>query len=249
MFDEQPPVSRYDEIAAALAAVRGRVDAACRAAGRDPADVVLLPVTKFFPAEDVRILYDLGCREFGESREPEASGKVARLRADAAVVDPIRWHMIGRLQRNKVKTVSRWAQVVHSLDSLRLADALDTAVGAARDAGERENSLDVLLQVSLDTDPARGGVPVDDVAVLAERVAASSNLVLRGVMAVPPLGSDVEVEFARLAEVHAGLLRDHPSATVVSAGMTGDLESAIRHGSTCVRVGTAILGRRPIVSQ
>nr|WP_137723869.1 YggS family pyridoxal phosphate-dependent enzyme [Prescottella subtropica] len=245
-------MGRCDEVAAALDAVRARIDAACRAAGRDPAEVALLPVTKFFPASDVRVLYDLGCREFGESREPEASTKIAQVRADLdgrAVVDPVRWHMIGRLQRNKVKTVSRWAHVVHSLDSVRLADALDAAVGAARDAGDREGSLDVLLQVSLDTDPGRGGVPVGEVAALADRVAASSNLVLRGVMAVPPLGSDPDAEFARLEALHAEVLAAHPSATTVSAGMTGDLDAAIRHGSTCVRVGTAILGRRPIVSE
>lgn len=242
-------MSRHDDIASALTAVRARLDAACRAAGRAPADVALLPVTKFFPASDVRILYDLGCREFGESREPEASTKIAQVRADSGVVDPVRWHMIGRLQRNKVKTVARWADTVHSLDSARLADALDAAVATARAAGERPGPIDVLLQVSLDADPDRGGVPIAEVGALAERVAASSNLVLRGLMAVPPLGADPDEEFARLAGVHAAVRRDHPSATVLSAGMTGDLEAAVRHGSTCVRVGTAILGRRPIVSK
>ncbi|RVW00362.1 YggS family pyridoxal phosphate-dependent enzyme [Rhodococcus spongiicola] len=240
--------ARRNDIASALAAVRTRLDAACRDAGRDPAEVVLLPVTKFFPASDVRTLYDLGCREFGESREPEASTKIAEFRADSGVVDVVRWHMIGRLQRNKVRSVVRWADTVHSVDSVRLADTLDAAVGVARDDGTRSGPLEVLLQVSLDTDPARGGVAVEEVDALAAHVAASPNLALRGLMSVPPVDSDPDQAFAWLAVVHAGVLRDHPAATVLSAGMTGDLEAAIRHGSTCVRVGTAILGQRPIIS-
>ncbi|WP_430333016.1 YggS family pyridoxal phosphate-dependent enzyme [Rhodococcus sp. ACT016] len=237
-------MSRHEEIASALTEVRVRLDAACLDAGRDSAEVTLLPVTKFFPASDVRILYDLGCREFGESREPEAGDKIAEFRSAPDVVDPVRWHMIGRLQRNKARTVARWADMVHSLDSVRLADALDVAVGVARDDGARSGPLRVLLQVSLDADPTRGGVPVAESAALADHVAGSSNLVLGGLMAVPPLGSDPDAAFARLEIAHADLLRSHPDATVLSAGMTGDLEAAVRHGSTCVRVGSAILGHR-----
>ncbi|GAB2654390.1 YggS family pyridoxal phosphate-dependent enzyme [Prescottella soli] len=242
-------MSRHEEIASALTEVRARLEAACLAAGRDPADVMLLPVTKFFPASDVGILYDLGCREFGESREPEAGDKIAEFRSAPEAMDPVRWHMIGRLQRNKARSVARWADTVHSLDSGRLADALDTAVGAARDEGARSGPLRALIQVSLDADPARGGVPVTELAPLADHMAGSSNLTLGGLMAVPPLGSDPDEAFERLQAAHADLLVSHPEATVLSAGMTGDLEAAVRHGSTCVRVGTAILGRRPIVSE
>ncbi len=238
------PMSRHEDIASALAEVRARLGAACSAAGRDPAEVMLLPVTKFFPASDVRILYRLGCREFGESREPEAGDKIAEVRSAPEVVDPVRWHMIGRLQRNKARSVGRWADTVHSLDSVRLADALDTAVGAARDEGVRSGPLRALIQVSLDADPARGGVPVAELVAVADHVAGSSNLSLGGLMAVPPLGSDPDEAFERLQVVHADLLVSHPGATELSAGMTGDLEAAVRHGSTCVRVGTAILGRR-----
>ncbi|MBM4639475.1 YggS family pyridoxal phosphate enzyme, partial [Rhodococcus hoagii] len=110
-------MGRHEEVASALTRVRARLDAACRDAGREPSEVALLPVTKFFPASDVRVLYDLGCRAFGESREPEASTKVAEFSADPDVTEPVRWHMIGRLQRNKVKSVVRWADTVHSLDS------------------------------------------------------------------------------------------------------------------------------------
>ncbi|CAM2971376.1 YggS family pyridoxal phosphate-dependent enzyme [Prescottella defluvii] len=242
-------MSRHDEIASALAGVRARLDVACRDAGRELTEVALLPVTKFYPVTDVRILYDLGCRAFGESREPEAGTKVADFRSMPGVTESVRWHMIGRLQRNKVKSVVRWADTVHSLDSVRLADALDRAAAGALDDGSRSAPLEVLLQVSLDDDPERGGVAVADVAELAERVAASSNLTLGGIMGVPPLGTDPDTAFARLADVHENLQRTYPEASTLSAGMTGDLEAAVRHGSTCVRVGTALLGRRPIVSK
>ncbi|MGF7123850.1 YggS family pyridoxal phosphate-dependent enzyme [Rhodococcus sp. AG1013] len=242
-------MSRHDEIASALTAVRARLDAACREAGRPLTEVALLPVTKFYPVTDVRILYDLGCRAFGESREPEAGTKVADFRSTPGADESVRWHMIGRLQRNKVKSVVRWADTVHSLDSVRLADALDRAAAGALDEGARSDPLEVLLQVSLDADPDRGGVPAGDLGELADRVAGSSNLVLGGIMGVPPLGVDPDAAFARLSTLHANLLRTHPEATTLSAGMTGDLEAAVRHGSTCVRVGTALLGRRPIVSK
>jgi PLP dependent protein len=106
----------------------------------------------------------------------------------------------------------------------------------------------VLIQVSLDGDVHRGGVEREDLEALAERVADSDGLRLAGLMSVPPLGVDPDAAFADLADIHQGLLRQHPDATELSAGMTGDLEAAVRHGSTCVRVGTAILGSRPITS-
>jgi len=239
------PQSREAELAAALARLEDRIDAACRAAGRDRATVRLLPVTKYFPASDVEILYRLGRREFGESREQEASAKVASL----GHLAQMRWHMIGRLQRNKAKSVVRWADTVHSVDSERLVRALDTATAAARADGARADPLRVLLQVSLDRDPARGGVVPDDLPALADQVAESENLQLAGLMAIPPLGADPDPAFAELAGLHRTLLAAHPGATELSAGMSGDLEAAIRHGSTCVRVGTALMGARPITSQ
>lgn len=238
---------RAAQIATALASVRERLSAACAAAGRDPDDVALLPVTKFFPAGDVEILFELGCRDFGESREQEASRKVDELGATFGT-EPVRWHMIGHLQRNKAKSVARWASSIHSVDSQRLVSALQKAVGHAFEVGERSSELEVLIQVSLDGDVHRGGVEREDLEALAERVADSDGLRLAGLMSVPPLGVDPDAAFADLADIHQGLLRQHPDATELSAGMTGDLEAAVRHGSTCVRVGTAILGSRPITS-
>ena len=237
--------SRAAELEAALGRLEERIDVACRAAGRDRASVRLLPVTKYFPASDVEMLYPLGRREFGESREQEAVGKVASL----GHLSQMSWHMIGRLQRNKAKSVVRWADTVHSVDSDRLVRVLDTAAGVAREDGARTGRLRVLLQVSLDRDPARGGVLPDDLAALADQVETTENLQLGGLMAIPPLGADPDTAFDELAGLHHRLLRAHPGASELSAGMSGDLEAAIRHGSTCVRVGTALMGGRPITSQ
>lgn len=241
-------MGRTEDIASALASVRERLSAACVSADRDPADVQLLPVTKFFPESDVRILYDLGCREFGESREQEASGKIDQFTSNLPDAD-VRWHMIGHLQRNKVKSVARWAHAIHSVDSSRLVNALGKAVAVAIDEGRRDRPLEVLLQVSLDGDPQRGGVLVEDLEEVAARVESTSGLRFSGLMAVPPLGSDAEVEFERLEAIHNTVRAQHPDAINLSSGMTNDLEHAVRHGSTCVRVGTALLGSRPITSR
>ncbi|HSV64320.1 MAG TPA: YggS family pyridoxal phosphate-dependent enzyme [Mycobacteriales bacterium] len=231
-----PGAGRSAELAANLAAVRHRIAAACAAAGRTPAEVVLITVTKTFPAADVRLLAGLGLSEFGESRDAEARAKAAEL---AGL--PIRWHFVGQVQTNKAGSVARYADVVHSVDRPELVTALDRGAAAHRD-----RPLDVLLQVSLDSAPAagRGGADPAAVPALADRVEAAKHLGLAGLMAVAPLGADPGPAFARLAELAAALRADHPAATVLSAGMSGDLEAAVRHGATHVRVGTALLGGR-----
>ena len=241
------PSDRSHQIETALESVRARLRAACTSAGRGSNEVRLLPVTKFFPASDVEILWKLGCREFGESREQEASAKADEL-AEVFATAPARWHMIGHLQRNKARSVARWAASIHSVDSARLVDALAKAVGKAIGDGDRSAPLDVLVQVSLDGDVHRGGVERGDLDELTDRVASAANLRLSGLMAVPPIDADPDAAFADLAELHQRLLTQHPGASELSAGMTSDLEAAVRHGSTCVRVGTAILGSRPITS-
>jgi pyridoxal phosphate enzyme (YggS family) len=236
---------RRAEISVALSAVRERIKAACLVAGRDPAEVTLLTVTKTFPASDVALLTDLGITAFGENRDQEACGKAEEVRRLRPHVAP-RWHMIGRLQRNKARSVLRWADVVQSVDSAGLAQVLRRSVAAALDAGTRQDPLDVLVQMSVDADPARGGCPPPELPALAEQIADVSELTLRGVMAVAPMSMDPARAFALLAEMAANLRRDHPTATEISAGMSGDLEDAITHGSTCVRVGSAVLGSRPL---
>jgi len=223
-------VTRRDELAANLAAVRARMAAAARAAGRSPDELTLVAITKTFPAEDVALLADLGVADVGENRAQEAAAK------HAAVPTPLRWHFVGTLQRNKAALVASFADVVHSVDRAELVTALDRAARAR---------LDVLVQVSLDDSPGRGGAAVADVPALAARVAASEHLVLRGLMAVAPLGADPRPAFERLAAAAARLRADHPEATWISAGMSGDLEAAVAAGATHVRIGTALLGRRP----
>lgn len=238
---------RRAEIESALQEVRSRIATACRTAGRSEEAVRLIAVTKTFPAGDAALLTDLGVTDLGENREQEAGPKVAELRKLRPYGQP-RWHMLGRLQRNKARAVARWADEVQSVDSDRLAEALDKAVRNARDAGDRTKALDVLIQVSIDGDPARGGAPLDTLSRLADLVIHSGELRLRGLMAVAPMSMRPAEAFERLAEAAARLREDHPEATEISAGMTGDLEAAITHGSTCVRVGTALLGTRGLAS-
>jgi pyridoxal phosphate enzyme (YggS family) len=240
--------ARRAELSDSLTALRERIDAACAAAGRATGEVGLLAVTKTFPAADVAALCDLGLRAFGENRAQEAAPKVAELAELRPDVDA-RWHMVGQLQRNKARSVAGWAHQVQSVDSQRLVTALGKASATAIERGERTGPLGVLLQVSLDERPDRGGCLPEEVPELAEGVARTSELELHGLMAVAPLNEDPEPAFARLAEIAARLRRDHPGATELSAGMSGDLETAIAYGSTCVRVGTALLGGRQLASQ
>lgn len=238
---------RTDQLRAALAEVRGRIASACAAAGRDESEVRLLAVTKRFPADDVVRLADLGVADFAENKDQEAAEKVAEV-ARARPDLPIRWHMVGRLQRNKARSVARWADEVQSVDSVRLADALTKAVASARESGERAGPLDVLVQVSLDGAEGRGGCLVEDVPALLDRIARSGELRARGLMAVAPLEGDPEAAFARLGSLFLALRQDHADLIELSAGMSGDLDHAIAHGSTCVRVGTALLGERRLAS-
>jgi PLP dependent protein len=239
--------ARRAELARRLAAVRTRVAAACAAAGRSPDEVALLAVTKTVPAADVATLIDLGLDAFAENRAQEAAAKVAEVAELRPLAAP-RWYFVGSLQRNKARVVAPWAARVESVDSVRLADALDAAARRAVDEGVRAGPLPVLLQLSVDGDPRRGGVPADGLDALAAHVSTLPGLRLDGLMVVAPLGADPEPAFADAAAAAARLRAAHPKATTLSAGMSGDLEVAIRHGSAVVRVGTALVGERPIAS-
>jgi PLP dependent protein len=239
---------RRAELAASLAATRSRILAACAAAGRDPAEITLIAVTKTYPASDVLALADLGLADFGENRDQEASRKAAEV---AAAPQPVRWHFIGQLQTNKAHSVARYADFVHAVDRVRLVRALGTAaLAAGRD-------LTCLVQVSLDPpgagdgpgggarqDLARGGVPPAGLAEVAEAIEATDGLTLGGLMAVAPRFIDPRAAFAPLRQLSEVIRSVNPSATVVSAGMSGDLERAIEGGATHLRIGTALLGDR-----
>jgi pyridoxal phosphate enzyme (YggS family) len=234
-------VSRRDEIATNLAAVRQRIAAACASAGRSAEDVTLIAVTKTYPADDVLHLAALGVRDVGENRDQEAALKAA---AVLVMEGDVRWHFVGQLQRNKARSVAGYADVVHSVDRPQLAKSLSEAVRQAD-----RTTLDVLIQVNLDTGlpDDRGGAAPDSVSALAEAIVGTGSLRLCGLMTVAPLDAPPEPAFERLAVLSAALRADHPNATMVSAGMSGDLEAAITYGATHVRVGSALLGKRALL--
>lgn len=247
---------RESELTHALAGVRSRLAAAAEAAGRNVSEIELLPITKFFPATDVAILSRLGCRCVGESRDQEAAAKVAevaRLASSSARPDlrDLHWHMVGRIQRNKARSLAQWAHTAHSVDSLRLVTALDRAVSAALGDGRRPRPLRVYVEVSLDGDISRGGVDVTApgaVDQVCAQVENSKSLELVGLMGIPPLDWDPDRAFDLLQSEHRRIQQSHPRAVGLSAGMSGDFEIAVKHGSTCVRVGTALLGPRRLPS-
>jgi PLP dependent protein len=224
---------RREELALRLAAVRQRISAACAAAGRAAEEVTLIAVTKTWPASDVRLLSGLGVTDIGENRDAEAAPKAAQC-ADLHLT----WHFVGQLQTNKCASVARYATFVHSVDRLRLIRALGAAARRA------ERVIQCLIEVSLDADPARGGAPAGEIPGLAEALMAEHGLVLAGVMAIAPLTMEPADAFARLLDSAAVIRAMQPSAAVISAGMSGDLEAAIAAGATHVRIGTALLGDR-----
>ena len=159
--------------------------------------------------------------------------------------------MVGQIQRKKAKHIAAWADTVHSVSAAKVAAALDRGVLQAIEDGVRTDPVKVFVQISLDGDTQRGGVDIGDPAAvdaMCAQVAGADGLRLVGLMAIPPLGADPDDAFAALAAEHRRVLQNHPEATELSAGMSGDLEAAVRHGSTCVRVGTALLGNRPLTS-
>jgi pyridoxal phosphate enzyme (YggS family) len=245
--------ARFDELAANLTSVEQRIAAACAAAGRSRDEVTLVVVTKTYPASDVKLLSGLGVEDVAENRDQEAAAKAE----ECGDID-LRWHFVGQLQTNKVRSVLRYADRVHSVDRLRLIEALSAGVLKAERA-----PLGCLIQVDLGGDsregdsggaesasaPGRGGALPGDVPELADALAAAPGLRLDGVMAVAPLRGPLagrpDLAFRRLAEIASRVREVHPAATMVSAGMSGDLEQAIAAGATHVRVGTAVLGARP----
>ena len=229
---------RRAEIAAGLKAARDRLAAAESAAARSDGSVALVVITKTFPAEDVGVLVDLGVRQVGENRDQEAQPKALALRGSDLV-----WHFVGQLQTNKARSVAEYCDIVESVDRLKLVSALARGAQAVRPPGR---PLRCLVQVCLDEQPGRGGAMPEQVADLAAAIASSPALELAGVMAVAPLDVDPDVAFARLAEVASDVRREHPGADVLSAGMSGDLEPAVESGATHVRIGSAVLGSRPL---
>ncbi|MBP3044270.1 YggS family pyridoxal phosphate enzyme [Arthrobacter jiangjiafuii] len=260
MTSSTSPAARRDELAARLETVRRRISVAAPA-GTDP---TLIVVTKYFPAADVELLAGLGVQDVGENKDQEASAKSA----ETAQLG-LSWHFIGQLQSNKAKSVVRYAAAVHSVDRLSLVSALDKAMTVEQqrraDADLPPRAvLDCFLQVDLRNPnpsgpgavpaagepgggPGRGGAMPADLPALADAVAARPGLRLAGVMAVAPLQEDPGAAFARLQALSDRLRAEYPEASGISAGMSRDLEAALAHGATHLRIGSDILGPRPAV--
>ncbi|MFE6055537.1 YggS family pyridoxal phosphate-dependent enzyme [Kitasatospora sp. NPDC056446] len=234
--------ARYEELGTNLEVVERRIAAACAAAGRARDEVTLIVVTKTYPAEDTALLAGLGVTDVAENRDQDAAPKAEQCRNL-----PLDWHFVGQLQTNKVRSVVSYADHVHSVDRLRLVESLSAAV-----LKSERPELGCLVQVALDKEHGEGahraGVAPEDVAQLVDAIADTPGLRLDGVMTVAPLAGplagDPARAFDRLTEIATAVRTAHPAATMVSAGMSGDLEQAIAAGATHVRVGTAVLGVR-----
>ncbi len=214
-------MNRTEELSRNLELVRSKIATAA------DHEVTLIVVTKTFPVSDAQILYDLGVRDFGENRDAEGAEK-------SAIVSG-KWHFQGQIQSNKLKSITSWASVIHSLDDPRHFEIIERVA---------PHPLQIFLQVSLDGAHNRGGAALDDLYALAALVEKSPTHTLAGLMSVPPIAIDPNQGFAQLALIHKEFMKHFPSADSLSAGMSGDYEKAISHGATHVRVGSSILGSR-----
>lgn len=229
-------VARHDEIAARLQDVRRRISDAAHASGRDTGDITLVVITKTWPVSDIEILLDLGVADIGENKHQDAEQKAA-----AMTGRDVRWHFVGQIQSNKAAKIAAYADVVHSVDSVRVAQRLNSG------AHQHDRRVRCLIQVNLDPAPeraGRGGVGPAEVADVAYSIETAGMLELAGVMGVAPLDGDAAQAYRRLAEVSESLRRSYPAATAISAGMSGDFEEAVKAGATHGRVGSAVLGER-----
>lgn len=217
---------RKAEIARNLQEVKERIIGAAKSVNREPNEIQLIVVTKTFPISDIEILRDLGESNFGENRDQEAGPKAHTI--------PATWHFQGQIQSNKIKSICQWADVIHSISSEK--EILKFA--------QSERKHQVFLQVSLDGQEGRGGASPAELAQLADLVNESNNLDLLGLMAVAPLGVEPMKAFADLAQINQGFTGQFPNSKFLSAGMSGDFETAIKYGATHIRVGSSILGSR-----
>lgn len=228
--------NRLADIQSNLEKINSRIAEACSRSKRNISEITLIAVTKTYPASDVDLLKQLGIENVGENKDQEASGKISQVK------EKFSWHFIGQLQSNKAKSVVTYAELVHSVDRLSLAKELQKSASAIA------KKQKVLIQVDLDQsgpDSSRGGVWPADLAALAQFISQSENLNLAGLMSVAPLGENPSVAFERLAQIRSEFLKNYPNALILSAGMSEDLEAAIEHGATHLRIGSALLGERP----
>lgn len=229
--------NRKQELADNLAATKEHISAI--AAEHDRPSPQLLVVTKFHPAEDIALLAELGVEDVAENREQEARAKAQKL-------DQLRFHMIGQIQTKKANHVARWAASVHSVDSVKLANALDRGVSLAKERGQRESNLPIFIQVSADGDTSRGGVVREELDEVIEAAEAAEHLEFAGLMVVPPLDADAQEVFSTVRADVDRLSERLGRQLKLSAGMSADMDAAIAAGTDIVRVGTSIMGKRPV---
>jgi pyridoxal phosphate enzyme (YggS family) len=226
-------VSRIEELQKNLIEIQSQIKSACETSGRNFDEITLIAVSKTWPASDIRLLHQLGVRDFGESRDQEATMKVSEL-ADLDIT----WHFIGQVQTNKLNHIASYANVVHALDREKTISGLDVA------AAKLDRNITGLLQISLDGDENRGGVAIENAFELAQLLSNSKNLTFGGIMAVAPIEMLPDVAFSKLAEIAAEIQSKYPTAKIISAGMSQDFESAVQKGATHLRIGSALLGNR-----
>ena len=220
-------IDRRSEITSNLQAVRDDISKAVASAGRSLDEITLIAVTKTFPASDVEILRDLGITHFGENRDSDAAPKASTVAGT--------WHFQGQIQSNKLKSITTWANVIHSLDEIRHFEVIEKSA---------PHPLDIFCQVSLDGSEGRGGVSEQKLYELAQAIEKSATHRLQGLMAVAPLGVDPADAFSKLSAIHKAFMADFPKANKLSAGMSGDYKEAIAYGATHIRIGSSILGSR-----
>lgn len=221
-----------------LELVEKRIAEACARAGRAREDVTLIAVSKTKPASVLREAYDLGVRDFGENYVQELSDKMETLPKD------IRWHMIGHLQRNKVRFIAGKTELIHAVDSYRLAEEINIQ------AKKRRTTVPILIEVNIAGEASKFGISAEDTKLLAEEIAGLENVRIKGLMLIAPYVSDPEenrVHFQKMKQLSVDIADkniDNVSMEILSMGMTGDYTVAIEEGATMVRVGTGIFGER-----
>ncbi|MCP1632289.1 YggS family pyridoxal phosphate-dependent enzyme [Kerstersia gyiorum] len=237
-----PQAATVEDFRQNIADVQARIAAACRRAGRDPASVRLLPVSKTKPESSLRLAYAAGCRLLGENKVQETYGKWEAMQD----LTDLRWSVIGHLQTNKARLVARFASEFQALDSLRLAEALDKRLQA------EGRSLDVFVQVNTSGEESKYGLAPEDVEGFVKQLPAFSALRVRGLMTLALFSAEAERVrqcFILLRNLRDRLRQDAPAGidlAELSMGMSGDFEIAIEEGATVVRVGQAIFGARPL---
>lgn len=218
--------------------VESKIEAACGRSGRERNTVKLIAVSKTKPVSMLREAYDAGCRDFGENKVQELVDKYGQLPED------IRWHMIGHLQRNKVKYIVDKVYLIHSVDSLRLAEEI------SREALKKGVTVSVLVEVNVSGEESKFGVSASEAVSLVEEIAKLPNIIVKGLMTIAPYVDDPEknrLYFANLKQIYVDIIQkniDNVCMEELSMGMTGDYEVAIEEGATYIRVGTGIFGER-----